>query len=77
LIARIVSYQLAPLLALLMLAKLCGADKPFEIAGWVSASERKAETGSGLELETNATSQHLSADSRRWVKDRGVGEPGA
>ncbi len=29
-------YQLAPLLALIMLAKLCGADKPIEIADWIS-----------------------------------------
>ena len=32
---RGVRYPLAPLLVMLVLAKLCGADNPLEIAQWV------------------------------------------
>ncbi len=41
-------YQLAPLLALIMLAKLRGADKPIEIADWVSERADKLFRALGL-----------------------------
>lgn len=41
-------YQLAPLLALIMLAKLCGADKPIEIADWISDRAERLKRALGL-----------------------------
>ena len=41
-------YQLAPLLVLMVLAKLCGADKPVEIAEWVSARTEALKQALGL-----------------------------
>lgn len=45
---RGVRYQLAPLLALLTLAKLCGADKPVEIADWISERTERLKRALGL-----------------------------
>jgi hypothetical protein len=45
---RGVRYQLAPLLALITLAKLCGADKPVEIADWVSERAERLKRALGL-----------------------------
>lgn len=45
---RRVRYQLAPHLALLMLAKLCRADKPVEIADWVSERADRLRRALGL-----------------------------
>lgn len=41
-------YELAPLLVLIVLAKMCGADKPVEIAEWVSARTEALKQALGL-----------------------------
>jgi len=41
-------YELAPLLVLIALAKMCGADKPVEIAEWVSARTEALKQALGL-----------------------------
>jgi DDE_Tnp_1-associated len=60
---RGIRYRLAPLLVLIVLAKMCGADKPNEIADWVSERAKRAQAGFGPGLETDAASVHLSADT--------------
>lgn len=41
-------YELAPLLVLIVLAKMCGADKPVEIAEWASARTEALKQALGL-----------------------------
>jgi predicted transposase YbfD/YdcC len=58
-------YQLAPLLVLIVLAKLCGSDKPFEIADWVSERAEKLKQALGLSwkrMPHHSTYRRILAD---------------
>lgn len=45
---RGICYLLAPLLSLIMLAKLCGQDTPVEIAEWVAVRAEILKSDLGL-----------------------------
>lgn len=84
---RGVRYQLAPLLALLMLAKLCGADKPVEIADWVSERAERLKRALGLSwkrmphhstyrrlLASGLRIEELEKQAREFIASLGVEE---
>jgi len=84
---RGVRYQLAPLLTLLMLAKLCGADKPVEIADWVSARAERLKRALGLSwkrmphhstyrrvLASGIKSEELEQQAREFIASLAVKE---
>lgn len=84
---RGVRYQLAPLLALIMLAKLCGADKPVEIADWVSERAERLKQALGLSwkrmphhstyrrlLGSGLKIEELERQAREFIASLGVEE---
>lgn len=84
---RGVRYQLAPLLALIMLAKLCGADKPVEIADWVSERTERLRRDLGLSwkrmphhstyrrlLASGLKIEELEKQAREFITSLGVKE---
>jgi len=84
---RGVRYQLAALLTLIMLAKLCGADKPVEIADWVSERTEKLLRALGLSwkrmphhstyrrvLGSGLKIEELEKQAREFIASFGAGE---
>lgn len=84
---RGVRYQLAPLLTLIMLAKLCGADKPVEITDWVSERRERFCQDLGLSwkrmphhstyrrvLASGLKIEELEKQAREFIASLGVKE---
>jgi len=84
---RGVRYQLAPLLTLIMLAKLCGADKPVEITDWVSERRERFCQDLGLSwkrmphhstyrrvLASGLKIEELEKQARAFIASLGVKE---